>query len=268
MRALRRTASLALLPLALGGCGSSGGGSPTATTTTTASALAGKPPRGVLNAMADALERVDSYRMQGTETDRDGTTRVTSDVAASGDLRVRLEHAGSVATLLVVDGATYVRANRRFWLAESGPDSRIAPLLADRWIVLPPSMMGGLADTIAQSRPKNLAYCARLPTGTLTRRGTASVGGTPVVVIADKGDRPGDAPGEISIAATGRPFPLRIRQTGPTPPGGRRDPRCTSADDTTTASDLRLSRFGVPVHLTAPPDAVDPRDLRPAGTTA
>ena len=266
MLALVRTASLILLLAVLGGCGGSGGGSPT--TATTSSALAGKPPRDALNAMADALEGVDSYRMEGTTTDRDGTTRVTSDVAGSGDLRVRLDHAGSVATLLVVDGTTYVRANRRFWLAEAGPDSRIVPLLAGRWIVLPASMMGDLSGTIAQSRPKNLAYCARLPTGTLTDRGTASVGGMAVVVIADKGDRPGDAPGEISIAATGRPLPLRIRQTGPTPPGGRRDSRCTSADDTTTASDLRLSRFGVPVHLTAPPDAVDPRNLRPSGTIA
>lgn len=271
MPALLRTASLVLVLAALSGCGGTStrtSSATTAATTTTAAALASRPPRAVLNAMADALERVDSYRMVGTESDKDGTTRVRSDVAGSGDLRIRLEHAGSVATLLVVDGTTYVRANRVFWRSTSGADARAVPLLAGRWVLLPPPMAGDLAQTIAQSRPVNLAYCARLPTGTLAHRGTTTVGGRPVVVIADKGDRPGDAPGEISIAASGPPLPLRIRQTGPTPPGGPRDPRCTSADDTTTASDLRLSRFGVPVHLTAPRAVIDPRNLRSGGTAA
>ena len=268
MSTLLRTAPLLLLAAVAAGCGGAGTGARTATTGTTSPALSERSPRAVLNAMADALERVDSYRMTGTESDKDGTTRVSSDVAGSGDLRIRLEHAGSVATLLVVDGTTYVRANRVFWRSTSGADPRVAPLLAGRWVLLPAPMAGDLAETIAQSRPKNLAYCARLPAGTLTHRGSASVGGRPVVVIADKGDRPGDAPGEISIAATGPPLPLRIRQTGPTPAGGERDPRCTSANDTTTASDLRLSRFGVPVHLTAPRAVIDPRNLRPGGTAA
>ena len=78
----------------------------------------------------------------------------------------------------------------------------------------------------------------------------------------------GDAPGEISIAATGAPLPLRIVQSGPVPPGGKHDPRCDSEDDTTTAGDLRLSEFDKPVTLTAPKDAIGLEDLQASGTAA
>jgi hypothetical protein len=41
-----------------------------------------------------------------------------------------------------------------------------------------------------------------------------------------------------------------------------------SEDDTTTASDLRLSRFDKPVSLAAPKDALDLQDLHASGTVA
>lgn len=267
VRAPIRTTSLILLLAALAGCGGDSGGS--SGSASSGSALAAKSPRQIVDATADALERVDSYHLEGTQTDEEGQARVEADVAASGDLRFRLENAGRVADLMYVDSKYYLRANEAFWRKEAAQSGdRLAELLADKWIVLPATELGDLEDVVAQAQPQNLAYCARRPTGTLTNLGTQSLDGTPVIVIEDKGDRPGEAPGEISIAATGPPLPLRIVQSGPAPPGGRHDPRCDSEDDTTTASDLRLSRFGEPVSLAAPKDALGLQDLRVDGTTA
>lgn len=257
------TVSMILLLAALAGCGDGGGGS----SGSSASALAGKSPRQIVDAAADALERVGSYHMEGTQTDKDGQSRVEADVAAGGDLRFRMENAGRVADLLHVDSKYYMRANQAFWRKETG-QSGPAALLADKWIILPAAELGDLNDVVAQAQPENLAYCARRPAGRMTNLGTKSLDGTSVIVIADQGNRPGDAPGEISIAATGAPLPLRIVQSGPVPPGGKHDPRCDSEDDTTTAGDLRLSEFDKPVTLTAPKDAIGLEDLQASGTAA
>jgi hypothetical protein len=80
-----------------------------------------------------------------------------------------------------------------------------------------------------------------------------------VNLLATSGDRPGTAPGRLYVAARGPALPVRITQTGPNRAGRTGDPLCDDPDgkNDTTRSDVRLSRFDVPVHIIAPADYLD-----------
>jgi hypothetical protein len=156
--------------------------------------------------------------------------------------------------IIVAGRQAYIRANAAFWDDQAGrPGSRLTKLLADRWVKSPDS---GSLGSLEQVTPKNLAYCASRTTATTVAGGTRDFDGQKVVVLRDKGG-PGDAPGEVYVPAEGRALPLRVVQTGPKPPGGTTDPRCDDADSTTTASDVRLSRFDEPVEIKPPANALD-----------
>ena len=232
-----------------------------------------KQPGQILAAMSTALEGVKSYHVDGRETDADGTTSAAADIARSGDLRLRLRTGASSADILSVGRRVYMRANSAFWRSEESLDGSLIGVLADRWILVPGDSIGNLAELTAQLLPKTLAYCSRRPTGKLTKRRSES-GGKPVVVVSDDGDSPGDAPGDVTIAASGRPLPLRVVQTGRSTPGGKFDARCDDKHDTTTASDLRFSRYDEPLALAAPKGALDLQSLlgsgggAPGGTAA
>ena len=90
--------------------------------------------------------------------------------------------------------------------------------------------------------------------------------GQPAVVIVDKGDKPGTSPGKLFVAATGRPFPLRVLATGKARPGGKKT-RCSdsSGKDSGAAGDeLTFSRFNEELKLTAPPNPLDLRKAAPS----
>ena len=104
--------------------------------------------------------------------------------------------------------------------------------------------------------------------GTVTKVGTATVDGKRVVVLADKGDRPGGSPGRLYVAATGAPLPLREEQTGPQR-AGVSDKRCDDPSSTTTRSDVHLSGFDRPLRVSPPRGALDLNQLiRSGGATS
>jgi hypothetical protein len=71
--------------------------------------------------------------------------------------------------------------------------------------------------------------------GTLSKVGTGEVDGKPTVVIEDKGDVPGGAPGKAYIATKGEPLPLRVTQTGRRRPAGNRTGRARRAGTPATS---------------------------------
>jgi hypothetical protein len=89
-----------------------------------------------------------------------------------------------------------------------------------------------------------------------------------MVVISNKGDKPGTSPGELYVPAEGAALPTRLTQTGKDKPGGKPDPRCDDDDSgsTTTDADIRLSNYDKPVDITAPKGALSPEDLLKGGT--
>jgi hypothetical protein len=82
------------------------------------------------------------------------------------------------------------------------------------------------------------------------------VNGQRAVVIIDKGDRPGSAPGKLYVAATGDPLPLRMLSTGRDRPGGHKDQECGDDTPTRAGEEVIFSHYNEPLHLSAPPAAV------------
>jgi hypothetical protein len=245
----RALLTAAVLPLTLAACGG-GDDSPGG------SDRSSQSPKEVVRSVSDELAKVGSYHLDGTQTDEDGASRVSGDVKSDGSASLKLTNGGKQAEVIKTGGQAYIRANAAFWTAQGGPSgAKVAKLLAGRWVKAPSNGLG-----IEQLTPKNLAYCVGRDVGTLVEGGTREFEGTQVRVIRDKGG-PGDAPGELYVAATGRALPVRVTQTGPKPGGGTPDPRCDSAGSTTTASDVRLTRFDEPVEIKAPANALDPAQL-------
>lgn len=259
----RRAAVLMLVPLAVAGCGGGsddsggGGNSGGAYRSGAANGLASKSPQQILEDTAAALEDVKTFHVEGKEGAGKKATSVEGDIGLPKEMQIELTQGDSIATLLVVDGSLYMKANAAFWREVQG--DKAAKEVADRWIKAP-AATGELRDLSKQLAPATLSRCLLKEHGTLEHGGKATIDGQQAVVIVDKGDRPGTAPGKLFVAASGEPLPLRALTTGNERPGGTKDPLCDSEDDDTPsrAGDvIDFSRYDEPLDISVPPSAID-----------
>jgi hypothetical protein len=247
----------------LAACGAGGddtrSGSAGPTGATGGRALAEQSPQELLATTAGAVEKIHSYRLQGTYEDEDGRSTGSADVADDGAMRAHLTIAGGAVDLIITKGGSeaYVRGARGFW--EHSGAGAVAELLADRWVKMPRGGDSDITELVDQQDPRTLARCLRTDEhGRLTNRGLQTHRGRKVVVLEDDGTVPGSTPNRMYIAATGRPLPLLITESGPERPGGRIDERCgDDPHDTTKWSRTVVSRFDEPVRVTAPSNALD-----------
>jgi hypothetical protein len=256
MLAPRRTRHRALPALALvallAGCGGGGG-------THAGGGEAAKPADQIIADTVAALGRVQSFHLEGTATDTSGPSTLSGDVSIPGRLHIMLRRARSSAEIVLVGPYGYLKATRSFYRRQGTP-SRLARSVADRWVRVPAATTPGVAEFAALTNPATIGHClVASHLGTLTRVGTDSVDGRPVVVLADNGDVPGSNPGRLYVATEGPPLPLRATQTGPPKPGGKPDTRCNETDTSSnvTASDVALTAYDKHVDIAAPPAAVD-----------
>lgn len=239
-----------VLVVVLAGCGggSSGGDD---------KPRAQQSPGEVLNATRDALQDLHSYHVRGTSVDKDGRTRVSADVTDRGRMRLTVVNGKRRFTVITVGARTFLKASRAFWLTSGARGQALAQAFAGRWVKMPPAAAKGLRKDAEQLLPKRLASCLSQNLGTLENLGTRTADGKPVVVLRDKGDKPGTSPGELTVPSTGAALPLRVRQTGPRRPGGNIDKRCQDEDDTTTTSESVLSEFDAVKPILPPEGALD-----------
>ena len=85
--------------------------------------IASKPAKEILSDVAAAIGDLRSYRLEGSQLDKEGRTRLVGDVKASGSMRVRVANGCARAQMVVVGSATYMKANREFWLAQDSSSS-------------------------------------------------------------------------------------------------------------------------------------------------
>jgi hypothetical protein len=218
---------------------------------------ASKPPDQILADLQRDLANVKSFHLSGTSVDKDGRSTITGDVFASGTLRMRFSIQKLRFRVLKTSSGIYLYGDAAYWKA-SGASSKTVKRLEGRWVKVPASASKDLSQMLDGFTPKALAACTTTNLGTLKTEGTSTLGGQKVVVISDAGDKPGSSPGRIYLATDGLVLPLRIVQTGPTKPGGTGDPACTDSEDTTTSSDVRLSKFGKAPRVRAPKHSITP----------
>ena len=240
--------SLALL-VPLAGCGAGG----------TANGEGSKTPAQILADTQLALGSVRSFHVAGTQTDKDGPSTISGDVSLPGKVHITVQQGTTNLEIILVGTDGYFKANRAFWDKNGG--GAATALFADRWVKVPAASTPGFSGFAAISDPATIGHCfLGSRHGAITNAGTSTVAGTPVIVLADDGKAPGASPGEVYIASTGQPLPLRATQTGPQQAGGAPDAICheTAADvaSTTTAGDISYSVYNQPVNIVAPQGAI------------
>jgi hypothetical protein len=234
-----------------GGCGSSSTTSAGGTSNAPAGE-ASKTPEQIVADVRAALGRVHSFRLQGTQTSPSGKSQISAAIGLPGKFQATLTRGGQIVQLVYIDGKGYFTAGRGYWAARSS--NPVVLRLADRWIETTTALTPQLAQFSALTDPSTIGQCVvGANHGTLSKAGTASVNGRPAVIIADKGDAPGSAPGMLYVASTGPALPLRTVQSGPRKPGGTLDPAChKSSNSTTLTSEELLTDYDQPVVIAAP----------------
>jgi hypothetical protein len=228
---------------------------------------AAKDPKAILADAAHDLAQVKSFHFAAKITDDDGTTTLSGDVLASGAGRLALVNGGEKAQIVALPSRTYIKANASFWrdVGGKGLSSKVIGKLANRWIREPGDESS--AAVLGDFRPKKLAACLSGGTGTLTKDAPGTAGGQPAIVLKDAGDKPGTAPGRYYFTSTPPILLVRAVQTGKAKPAKTKDPDCgDDGANTTTRSDLSLSRFNKVAKVTAPRGAVTPEQAVGGGT--
>ncbi len=213
-----------------------------------------KAPKQAVADAAAALRRAQSFHLEGTQGSGKKATAVKADIGLPSKLRLDIAQGVSSASIIIVDRSLYIKANAAFWKEQGA--GRAGEQLAGRWLKTPAGS-GELRSIAKDLDPATLSRCLETDHGTLEKGGTAKVDGQEAVVIVDKGDRPGTAPGKLFIAASGEPLPLRTVATGPERPGGKRDPQCDDTTRTQAGDEATFSDYNEPLNLTAPPGAVE-----------
>jgi hypothetical protein len=249
----RHAAALVLVVLTIpAGCGSESGDSGDSAGSGGAEQSNGvesKSAEQILEETAAALGRVKTFHIEGSQAGTD----LQADVGLPQKLSLQVREKGGAASIIVLNGSLYLKANAEFWKDQG----ERAGEFAGRWFKMPASAKE-FRDLTEGLSAKTLSRCLPKDHGTLTKQGRATVDGRPAVVIADKGDRPGSAPGKLFVATKGEPLPLRMTATDKTRPGGDRDPRCEDeSPDTGDKVDIIFSNYNEPLDLKAPPSAVE-----------
>jgi hypothetical protein len=180
-----------------------------------------------------------SYELQAMISDHHQLQRLRLVTAPNNSLELTGAAGAAAYQVISVPSGTFARGNVAFWRQR---DPAHATLLADRWIRLPPSSARGLLATFVQLDPANVARCLVEGHGRLSVAGHTTVAGRPAVLVHDAGNVPGGQPGNLAVAATGTPYPLRLITTGSHRSGGRVDV-CNDGKASGAGGSLIFSQF-------------------------
>lgn len=260
----RLRGGLLALGLLLAACGGGAGGG-------SGGGEADKTADQILADAVSAIKSASSFHISGHATGSSSNGfSLDADVASAGVAQGKIGEGSALASFVTLDGKFYIQG-RDFWNAVAGPQA--ADAVGDKWVLLPSG-----SDTQSFQQFVNagiIATCLSVDHGTLSKAGTATVNGKAAVVIADKGDKPGTAPGKLYVAADSPHYPLRIDFLGATspgtPPGGGQCGSASSSGGSSTSSGggegtLTLSDFNAKsVTVTAPPNPIDLQSLLSGG---
>jgi len=239
-----RPITLTAIAVGLAACG---GASP--------SGEAAKSPGQIARDTAAATKSLRSFRLDGTLTDAEGFGRVTAEVAGPGRIHVALRRASTTFEVIALGSETYLKASGSYYAGLPGLSSSQIGKLSDRWVKVPTSEDPGLRAGAARATNISVEVgCWAARQHGLRLAGTGRVAGRPAVIVANDGSAPGSAPGKVYVATSGPAWPLRAIVTGPRRPGGT---GACAEESSKQTSDITVSAFNQPIHLSAPAGALD-----------
>lgn len=216
--------------LAAGGMTVALGGSP---------AWAGTSPKEVVLNAITATEATTSVKIVGSVTEGTETISLNISASTSGVGQGTIGINKQVATVRLVAGIVYFRADTQFWTAESGKSA--AQLFANKWVDTAETTSTGqpLAQFLNSDTFMQQLFGPNLDNSTFTDVGTARVDGKTAVVISGV-DKKSKSKGDIYIAKSGTPYILRLTIGGKGDKGG-----------------LTFSDYNQPVTPVVPSGAID-----------
>lgn len=209
-------AAIVLAALPLGGCGADGPARPgvreaeplptVAPTTPVDNGISARPPREILAAARRALRSARSVQVELDVKDKQGLIRMNLRLTRSRDAAGWIEQAGTRVDLVATGGRVYIRSPR---LWEQQGSAELASLIGNRWVLVPPAVVGELTPLAKDLTIGGLADNVFDPASTpsLIRKSRATVAGLPSVRLQA-------ADGAYFIAATGKPYPLLVDGAG------------------------------------------------------
>lgn len=198
---------------------------------------------------AAAVRTVHAYRAQGIMIEAGKAVSLSFTIASPMNFEVTFISGLNDIDVIEAAGTTYLRANAAYFASQNGPAQ-----YANHWLKVPGSQATTLANLANILRPATIARCLGEDTSTLTVAGSASVDGQPAVIVKDAGGIPGSAPGELFVATSGTPYPLREVATGARKPGGKVDV-CNDGKGDDGKGDITLSEFNTAPAIPAPAGA-------------
>lgn len=265
---------IAAAALAVGGCGADGGekgaGAPGAAAAAQGAGAAGGSASALMKDAARDLAKVGSYHVSGQLEEAGEVTTVSGDLLPNGFGRMKMAVGETRMELVLLEQGVYLKANAEFWRENVDADvpDEVMRQLAGRWVAqdAPDDATQGVLDELS---PQKIAACLRGGTGTVTRAGTETLRGEPVLVVDDAGDAPGTSPSRYYLRREAPHLLVRAVQTGPERPGELQDRTCAGdhedSESTSDSGELRFSRFDA-VKVTAPRGAKTVQEiLRGAG---
>lgn len=209
-------AAVVATALLLTGCGGDGASSPGHQTSPPPTTVAStRPPdNGISAKSADeilasaqrAFRSARSVQVKLSFKDKDGLIRMNLKLTRGRDAAGWIEQAGVRVDLVVVGGKVYLRS-RKLW--EQQGNAELAKLIGDRWVLIPSSVVGELTPFSGDLTIRGLADSVFDPKQTpkFISRSQATIGGVPAVRLQA-------LDGSFYIAATGKPYPLRLDGVG------------------------------------------------------
>jgi len=222
----------------LAGCS---GGTSTSQKQSAPAGLSSLPPGQILSWALAAARAAGSMHFGVTSTASGHTVVFDQDSSSSAGRQVITISGGGQETVLVLGRATYVRGNAVALAVTLGFPAAQALRLAGRWISLRPGDPGYQAVTEGVTLGSVLDEV--VPLGPLTSTGRTTIDGQTVVGVrgtaAASTSVPRGTPVTLYVAATGRPLPVSCQQ-GPA----------------SNRTSIVFSRWGEPVHVAAPRNAI------------
>jgi hypothetical protein len=228
----------------------------------TAADEASKPATAILADVARDFAKLRTFHFRTTQTDKDGRTRTSGDVDASGSVDMKVGYAGARWRFRVVGRQGFMKGNKAFWFgtAYDGPLPAELAELPGHWVKL--SADSAVTKSMRSLTPARFVHCLVTVHGTLAKAGIEKQDGRRAIVLVDRGDKPGTAPGKLYVTATGPVLPLRSVQSGPLKSGGpRNNRRCNKGGEMISTSETRFSAFDQPLNIQAPRDYIDEEKL-------
>jgi hypothetical protein len=218
-----------LLAAGLAACGSSGSSG------SSDNGVASKSADQIVAAAQSAANGLGSVHVAGTVSTGAQPVTMDLDLANGKGGRGSMSASGLSFQIISLGQTAYFSGGQSFWQRFGGQAA--AQLLQGKWLKAPAT---GSFGSFAKLTDMQTLFSKLLASrGSLTKGSTSTVNGQKVIAINDSAHG-----GTLYVATTGKPYPIRVANSGST--GGQ----------------LTFDRFNEQVSLTAPPNAIDISSLK------